>query len=103
MNPHQELILDFLNQSHHVDFPGYNFLDALTINVSRFFRDPLRIWSAGCSFGEEAYSVAILINEAKKKENLAVEVEIFATDIDKKAITKAQQALFPFDSIKTVK
>lgn len=105
-----------------------NLVDVLTINVSRFFRDTLtfeyiadrilpviisekikinnhsfRVWSAGCSYGEEPYSVAILINEMMKKENLKLNLNIFATDIDEGAIKKAKEATYPFESIKNVK
>ena len=105
-----------------------NLIDMLTINVSRFFRDTLtfeyiagrilpaivyekkatmdrslRIWSAGCSMGEEPYSVAILINELFKKEDLKLDVNIFATDIDGKILKKAQKAAYPFESIENVK
>jgi len=95
----------------------------LLIGVTRFFRDrsawralakfiskllaaregpgPVRAWVAGCSTGEEAYSLAILFTEALKKPRSAenVSVQIYATDLDKDAIDKARQGLFP-ESIK---
>jgi len=105
-----------------------NLLDVLTINVSRFFRDALifeyifdrimpaiayqkkknidhslRVWSNGCSMGEEPYSIAILINEFLEKEALQFNTNIFATDIDGRILKKAQKAVYAFDSIKSVK
>ncbi|MFH0724802.1 MAG: protein-glutamate O-methyltransferase CheR [Pseudomonadota bacterium] len=105
-----------------------SLLDALTIHVSRFFRDPLtfeyiahrvlpevvhrkkelmdpslRVWSAGCSMGEEPYSAAILIHELLEKEGLNLRVHIFATDIDEKILARAVRAEFPFESISEVK
>jgi chemotaxis methyl-accepting protein methylase len=105
-----------------------SLLDALIIQVSRFFRDPLtfeyiadrvlpemlhrkkesadaslRVWSAGCSMGEEPYSVAILIRELLEKEATNVNVHIFATDIDERILAKAVRAEFPFESISEVK
>ncbi len=101
-----------------------NLIDVLTINVSRFFRDSLsfkyiskiiipsviqrkinsteslRIWSAGCSFGEEPYSMAIIINEFLRKEEASVLLNIFATDIDKKALISANKGCYNFESIK---
>jgi two-component system CheB/CheR fusion protein len=92
----------------------------LLIGVTNFFRDPaaweqlrtqaiptllanwspghaLRAWVPGCSTGEEAYSLAIVFKEAveqaKPKGNFAV--QIFATDLDRDAIDKARQGLFP--------
>ncbi len=122
------------------DFPSYlvylskhpdeldKLADVLTINVSRFFRNPLtfeylasrilprlihekiqqkdltlRVWSAGCSFGEEAYSIAILIHEILGRENLRFDIRIFATDIDQGALKKARAAVYPCESVKDVK
>ncbi len=42
----------------------------------------LRVWSTGCSTGDEPYSIAILANEFMKKEDLKLDLNIFATDID---------------------
>jgi len=103
-------------------------VDVLTINVSKFFRNPicfeylskivipsivsqktdfndcnLRIWSAGCSTGEEPYSVAININEYIEKEKIPLKVSIFATDIDKNALSTAIQGKYNIDSIEEVK
>ena len=92
----------------------------LLIGVTNFFRDPaaweqlrtqaipallanrspgqaLRAWVPGCSTGEEAYSLAIVFKEAaeqaKPMGNFAL--QIFATDLDRDAIDKARQGLFP--------
>lgn len=91
----------------------------LLIGVTRFFRDPqawqqlaktippllagrapggtLRAWVAGCSTGEEAYSLAILLTEALQRAKPAnhVALQIYATDLDKDAIARARQGLFP--------
>ncbi len=105
-----------------------NLLEAMTINVSRFFRDTLtyeyiaekvlstmiyqkkgtadpslRVWSAGCSMGEEPFSIAILIHELLEKEPLKLDTNIFATDIDVEIIKKAKKATYPLESIKDVK
>jgi len=105
-----------------------NLIDVFTINVSRFFRNSLafeyinkivipklflskakvndnsiRIWSAGCSYGEEPYSMAILINEFLRKEDASVNMSIFATDIDKKALKRASAGYYGFESVKKVK
>jgi two-component system CheB/CheR fusion protein len=92
----------------------------LLIGVTNFFRDPaaweqlrtqvipallanrasgqvLRAWVPGCSTGEEAYSLAIVLKEAveelKPKERFTI--QIFATDLDRDAIDKARQGVFP--------
>lgn len=89
----------------------------LLIGVTNFFRDPeafmvleehiipklfigkpegstVRIWSTGCSTGEEAYSIAILLSEYMETMKLHYVVQIFATDIDAQAIVKARTGLF---------
>lgn len=103
-------------------------IDVFTINVSRFFRNTLsfeyiskkiipglimdklqsndntlRIWSAGCSFSEEPYSIAIIINEFLKKEKISISLNIFATDIDNKALKGASEGCYGFDEIAEVK
>ena len=57
--------------------------------------DPIRIWVAGCSTGEEAYSIAILLAEYVEEHNLSNDVKIFATDIDKGAIDFASYGIYP--------
>lgn len=90
----------------------------ILIGVTRFFRDreffeklkvtalasilnhaaenePIRIWSAGCSTGEEAYSLAILMQELMEETGRKREIKIFATDIDTQAIERASKGVFP--------
>lgn len=94
------------------------FLDHITINVSEFFRNPnhwevmerdiipallkgrnsLKIWSAGCSTGEEPYSLAIMCKE--KYFNLAD--KILATDIDNDVLEKAAMGLYTAKAIQGV-
>ena len=87
------------------------------IGVTNFFRDPdffeklkynavykiiestqdgdaIRVWSAGCSTGEEAYSIAILFREALEELNARRDVKIFATDVDSRAIEQAGRGIF---------
>lgn len=90
----------------------------LLINVTSFFRDravfetlgntvipdlvkahspdqPLRIWIAGCSSGEEAYSIAILFREALSASNSPIKLQIFASDVDQDAVATARDGLYP--------
>jgi len=85
-------------------------LDALTINVTKFYRNaetwtalrpyieklgrargaaPLRIWSAGCASGEEPYTIAVLLAET------GVKGSIDATDIDRLSLERTEQAKYP--------
>lgn len=55
----------------------------------------IRVWTAGCSTGEEAYSIAILLREYLEKQKLNYSVQLFATDIDSLAITQARAGFYP--------
>ncbi|MCS6289073.1 MAG: PAS domain-containing protein [Nitrospira sp.] len=90
----------------------------LLIGVTSFFRDPqaydvllhkglptlveakpegapLRVWVAGCSTGEEAYSLAILLREYLTQRKRRLTVQIFASDLDGRAIDTARAGLYP--------
>jgi two-component system CheB/CheR fusion protein len=90
----------------------------LLIGVTNFFRDPevfkaldeqaipklfagkptgaaIRVWSPGCSTGEEAYSIAILLQERLDALKQNYTVQVFATDIDSQAIATARAGLYP--------
>jgi chemotaxis protein methyltransferase CheR len=86
----------------------------LSINVTAMFRDPsfyaafrkrvvpllrtypfVRVWAAGCSTGEEVYSLAILLGE----EGLYEKTRIYATDINETVLDRARAGLFPLDKM----
>lgn len=82
------------------DLPAWEQLKDQAISVfmaSRPEGRSLRVWTPGCSTGEEAYSLAIVLKEAldsiKPKGNY--NLQIFATDLDRDAIDKARQAVYP--------
>jgi len=64
--------------------------------------DSIRIWTPGCSSGEEAYSIAILIAEALSRARAKPSVQIFATDIDEAMLQKARSACYPQTAVKDV-
>ncbi|MBM9518457.1 PAS domain-containing protein [Desulforhopalus vacuolatus] len=55
----------------------------------------IRVWSPGCSTGEEAYSLAILLAERQEAMKQSFKVQVFATDIDDQAIATARAGLYP--------
>jgi chemotaxis methyl-accepting protein methylase len=116
------LYLDYLKETpEEMDA----LIDALTIKVSCFFRNPLvfellreyvlpelmdahreeglRVWSAGCARGEEAYSTAIIIKEIAEKENISSRAFILATDIDREALNDAIMAGYADEALSEVK
>ena len=62
----------------------------------------LRFWITACFTGEEAYSLAILVHEALQDSNKNIRVKIFATDIDRVALDKASQMLYPLSIARDV-
>lgn len=64
--------------------------------------DTIRIWTPGCSSGEEAYSIAILLAEALGRMSARPNVQIFATDIDETMLLKARAACYPQTAVKDV-
>jgi len=65
-------------------------------------RKDLRIWSAGCSTGEEPYTLAMIINSFFGLDKLCWDTKILATDISSAVLTKAQQAAYPNNQLETM-
>src|SRR5262249_24084260 len=57
--------------------------------------DQVRIWSAGCATGEEAYSIAMLLAEYAARITDPPKIQVFATDIDERAIAQARECRYP--------
>ena len=99
--------------------------NTILINITNFFRDPeawnalaedviprlvgeaaqsrsLRIWSAGCSSGEEPYSIAMLLAEHLGDAANNYTIKIYGTDIDEDALTTARQAVYRTEQLKDV-
>jgi chemotaxis protein methyltransferase CheR len=101
--------------------------DRLTVNVTEYFRDTdfwavlesdvlpallekaalsprreLRIWSAGCSSGEEPYSLALLFLKAAQKQAKGVRIRILASDIDEGVLARAKEGRYPAEALRLV-
>lgn len=68
-----------------------------SILSARKNREPVRVWIPGCATGEEAYSIAISLMESLGEEASSTYVQIFATDIDDKALEKARAGIYGED------
>ncbi|MFN2582391.1 MAG: CheR family methyltransferase [Candidatus Dormibacteria bacterium] len=92
-------------------------LDTILINVTSFYRDPaswdflraeilprivaahgsddaIRIWSAGCATGEEAYTAAMVVSEALGLEEFRRRVKVYATDVDEEALSRGRVGVY---------
>jgi len=107
----KQLLQDLMNDSAMIN----NLIEEITVNVTEIFRDPLffaairtdlipqlnklpviKIWHAGCSTGEEVYSMAIIL----KEHNLLDKSIIYATDINQTVLDTAKAATYSIESFK---
>ncbi|HEX8631268.1 MAG TPA: CheR family methyltransferase [Catenuloplanes sp.] len=114
--------LDLL-QVHPDEFTS--LFNTVLINVTSFFRDPeawqflqselleplvadkpagtpIRVWSAGCASGEEAYTLAIMLAEILGPEAFRKQVKIYATDVDEEQLAEARAATYPERALASV-
>lgn len=119
---------DFIDYVDYLEVHPHEFtnlFNTILINVTGFFRDQpawdyletdvlpkilsskgsseqIRIWSAGCASGEEAYSLAMLISDAIGLDAFQERVKIYATDIDDEALAQARAATYPASSLRNL-
>src|SRR4051794_5244667 len=102
-----------------------DLFNTILINVTSFFRDkpawdhlakeiipelletipdgdPIRIWSAGCASGEEAYGLAMVLAEELGERAYRERVKIYATDVDEEALNQARQAVYAREAVKAL-
>jgi two-component system CheB/CheR fusion protein len=114
--------LDYL-EVHPEEF--VQLFNTILINVTAFFRDPaaweflatevipvliaekrpqdpIRVWSAGCASGEEAYTLAMVLAEALGFERFRQQVKIYATDVDEEALSQARHASYSARDLQSV-
>ena len=113
---------DYLEVHPDEFMPLFN---TILINVTYFFRDdapwdylrkeiipkiiedkkrsePIRVWSAGCASGEEAYSIAMILADALGEEQFRERVKIYATDVDEEALTEARAGAYSAKKVEAV-
>jgi len=111
--------LSFLNDNFRDE--STNFINLITTNLTSFFREShhfdflrdtvipelksksdkqIRIWSSGCSIGQEAYTIAFTLAEANMSSSF--DVKILATDLDSNVLNTGNQGIYPADSLMTV-
>jgi chemotaxis protein methyltransferase CheR len=91
----------FFRENHHFLCLKERLLAPVCKAAARGSRPTLRMWSAGCSSGEEAYSIAITV--ADTLERLATwDVKILATDIDTGVLEKGRRAIYPRETLRAV-
>lgn len=114
---------DYLNKNVNADNEIVNLINRITTNKTNFFREKhhfdflsqelfpeiiakgqttgsrsLRIWSAGCSSGEEPYTIAMVTSEAFKAQR-GWDIKILATDLDTEILQKAIEGVYPTQAV----
>ncbi len=113
-----EAIDDYVRYLQQTPLEVDSLFRDLLIGVTGFFRDreafhafeelvlsavcagknngsPIRLWVPGCSSGEEAYSLSMLLADYQARSNLNIPVQVFATDLDREAISTARAGVYP--------
>lgn len=85
-------VTEFLRDTDAWDYLQHQLLPQLLQQKPK--KEPVRVWSAGCSSGEEAYSIAILLAETMGFEQFRQRVKIYATDVDEEALSQARLARY---------
>jgi two-component system CheB/CheR fusion protein len=119
---------DYAEYLDHLELHGDEFtalFNTILINVTGFFRDlqawqvlrdetlpgllahrspaqAIRVWSAGCSSGEEAYSLAMSLAEVMGLDDFRSRVKIYATDVDEEALAYARHGSYTMDEVEDV-
>lgn len=119
LDEYQNFLIDNQNEAA-------NLFNALLVNYSEFFRNPLtfalleqwiipnlikvnskgqeiRVWSAGCASGQEPYSVAMIFEKYKSKLSINFRYRIFATDISSNELIAGQQGIYSEEQISNIK
>ena len=114
---HNRSLQDYVNYLSNNEEEARLLAKEVLIGVTRFFRDPdyfdvlkdrvikqivlnakasdlIRVWVAGCSTGEEAYSIAILFAEVFEELGEKRDIKIFATDLDQESINFASRGIY---------
>ncbi|TMA11008.1 MAG: PAS domain S-box protein [Deltaproteobacteria bacterium] len=114
--------IDYL-EVHPEEFP--QLFNTILINVTSFFRDPpawdylaeeiiprilrdkkesepIRVWTAGCASGEEAYTIAMVLAEVMGIEAFRQRVKVYASDVDEEALNLARQASYTAKDLELV-
>jgi chemotaxis protein methyltransferase CheR len=91
-------VTSFFREVHHYDLLADELLPRW-LHEKRREGDRLRIWSAGCSSGEEPYALAMVLAEALERTGSRLDAKILATDLSPQALETARRGVYPLERI----
>ncbi|MBP1473720.1 protein-glutamate O-methyltransferase [Frateuria sp. MAH-13] len=94
-------VTSFFREVHHFEVLADDLLPRW-LDQKRREGDRLRIWSAGCSSGEEPYSLAMVLAEALERCGRSIDAKILATDLSPAALAAAQKGVYPVERLEGV-
>ena len=99
---HREFLVGVTNFFR--DLPAWLALNA---RLNRIFEGgdtdkPVKVWSIGCSTGEEAYSAAILLEMYRREHNITREFRVFASDVNEESIRSAKEGIYPVSVLEEI-
>lgn len=108
-NEEEPLLVELLTTHHtflfreiiHFEYLKEN-LDQIIQNVKSQGRSKIRLWSAAASTGQEAYSLALFLDQELKKRHTSLSFEILGTDVAPQSIETAKAGIYPYDKIKEI-
>lgn len=92
---------DFFREPAHFTYLTQTALPTILQNRGGYAREPVRIWSAGCSSGEEPYTLAMVLSEFAAERH-DFRFSILASDISSRILERAKNAVYPEDSANTI-
>ena len=94
-------VTHFFRENHHFEYLKNTLIPELIRDKSSSYQPKLRIWSAGCSSGNEPYSIAMVLKECVTNIE-RWDAKILATDLDSNILDAAKLGVYPLASMKTV-
>ncbi len=90
---------EFFREKDHFDFLNSDIFPEYLKNTGSSFFPELKLWSSGCSSGQEAYSIGIQLEEFMRENGVSFDYSILATDISGKMLKLAKEAVYPMSQV----
>ncbi|AAX17385.1 CheR family methyltransferase [Borrelia turicatae] len=92
----------FFREPNHFEFLEKKLLPKMLKQMAQSREEEIRIWSAGCSSGEEPYTIAMILNEYINNNKIHCKAKILATDISITVLNEAKMGIYSEDRVKTL-